>query len=66
MGAENTIGNVIVELPLTYFFTDDKCYSLIVKPFYERWEDGRSTAKSSNGQKLGLPQELLQFLGSRT
>ena len=61
---KNTLGNVLVELPLTYFFTEDKCYSLVLKPFYERWEDGRSTAKTSNGQKLGLPKNSYNFWGA--
>ncbi len=61
---KNTIGNVLVELPLTYFFMEDRCYSLVLKPFYERWEDGRSTAKTSNGQKLGLPKNSYNFWGA--
>lgn len=61
---KNTVGNVLVELPLTYFFTKDKRYSLILKPFYERWEDGRSTAKTSSGQKLGLPKNSYNFWGA--
>ena len=61
---QNTLGNVEVELPLTYSFTADKRYLLIFKPFYERWEDGRSTAKSSNGQKLGLPKNSYNFWGA--
>ncbi len=61
---KNTLGNVLVELPLTYFFTESKCYSLVFKPFYERWEDGRSTAKTSNGQELGLPKNTYNFWGA--
>lgn len=60
---KNTLGNVLVELPLTYFFQGNRCYSLIVKPFYERWEDGRSTAKDFNGQSLGLPKNTYHFWG---
>jgi hypothetical protein len=59
---KNTIGNVLVELPLTYFFQGNSCYSLILKPFYERWNDGKSTAKF-NGQKLGLPKNSYNFWG---
>lgn len=60
---KNTVGNVLVEVPLTYFFQEDGCYSLILKPFYERWEDGRSTAKTTSGQKLGLPKNTYNFWG---
>lgn len=61
---KNTSGNVAVELPLTYFLTEDNCYSLVFKPFYERWEDGRSTAKTSSGQELGLPKNSYNFWGA--
>lgn len=60
---ENTLGNVLVELPLTYFFQGNTCFSLILKPFYEHWEDGKSTAKTSSGQKLGLPKNTYNFWG---
>lgn len=60
---KDTIGNILVELPVTYFFQGNKCCSLILKPFYERWEDGRSTAKTSTGQKLGLPKNSYNFWG---
>lgn len=59
----NTVGNVLIELPLTYFFQGNRCYSLILKPFYERWEDGKSTAKTFSGQKLGLPKNTYNFWG---
>ena len=61
---KNTVGNVLVELPLTYFLSEDKRYSLVLKPFYERWEDGRSTAKTSSGQELGLPKNSYNFWGA--
>lgn len=60
---KDTIGNMLVELPLTYFFSADRCYSLVVKPFYERWEDGRSIAKASTGQELDLPKNRYNFWG---
>lgn len=60
---KDTIGNVLVELPLTYFFQGNRCCSLMLKPFYERWEDGRSTAKTSAGQRLGLPKNTYNFWG---
>lgn len=60
---KETVGNVLVELPVTYFFQGNRRYSLILKPFYERWEDGRSTAKTFNGQKLDLPKNTYNFWG---
>lgn len=60
---KQSMGNVLVELPFTYALTANKCSSLIIKPFYEHWEDGRSTAKNSNGQSLGLPKNSYNFWG---
>lgn len=61
---KNSAANVAVELPLTYFLAANRCYSLVFKPFYERWEDGRSTAKTSSGQRLGLPKNTYNFWGA--
>lgn len=61
---KSTSDNLRVALPLTYFFTEDKCWSVILKPFYERWEDGRSTAKAFNGEELGLPKNSYNFWGA--
>lgn len=59
---KNTIGNVLIEMPLAYVF-QDYCISFILKPFYERWEDGKSTAKTSSGQSLDLPENIYNFWG---
>lgn len=61
---KNTLGNVLVELPLSYFLTEDKRYSVVFKPFYERWNDGRSTAETSSGWELGLPKNSYNFWGA--
>jgi hypothetical protein len=61
---KNTMGNFLVELPLTYFPTGNPCYTLIFKPFYEHWEDGRSTARTANGQSLGLPKMINNYWGA--
>lgn len=61
---KNTLSNLLVELPVTYSLTKNKCYSLIIKPFYEHWEDGKSTAKTSTGQKLNLPKNFYSFWGA--
>lgn len=58
-----TMGNVLVELPIAYFFEEYKCCSLRLKPFYERWSDGRSTAATADGQSLGLPNNTYNFWG---
>ncbi len=57
------IENFLVELPLTFFMPESRQFSLILKPFYERWEDGRSTAKSESKLVLGLPGNTYNFWG---
>lgn len=61
---KTTYSNVLVELPITFFVSRNNCFSLIFKPFYEHWEDGRSTAKTSSGNTLGLPGNLYNFWGA--
>lgn len=61
---QNTLCNFLVELPLTYFPTANRCYTLIFKPFYEHWEDGKSTARTANGQSLGLPKMINNYWGA--
>lgn len=60
---KNTYGNVRVELPFSYSIMNNHCYWLIIKPFYEHWEDGRSTAKTFTGNSLGLPRNCYNFWG---
>lgn len=60
----NMLSNATVELPLTYSLKGNRCFSFVFKPFYERWEDGPSTAKTANGQKLGLPKNSYDFWGA--
>lgn len=61
---KNTLKNVSVELPLTYTFNicNQNC-TLILNPFYEHWEDGRSTAKTSSGEALDLPKNTYNYWG---
>jgi hypothetical protein len=57
------IGNVLVEMPFTYYFDSCRQYSVIVKPFYEFWQDGRSTAETALGNELDLPRNTYNFVG---
>jgi hypothetical protein len=59
----NRYGNVMAELPLTFIVTQDRSCSLMVKPYYEYWQDGQSTAKTSTGVPLDLPGNTYQFAG---
>lgn len=60
----NTLSNVLVELPLTFIIPQWSCFSVIFKPFYEHWQDGRSTAKTSTGNELDLPSNNYNFYGA--
>ena len=55
--------NFNVAIPCTFTFTQSKKFQLIIKPFYTHWEDGHSTAKLSNGTRLGLPANIYNFYG---
>ena len=61
---KNTLSNILIEFPLTFFLTESQHYALMFKPFYEHWQDGRSTAKMSNGVPLGLPGNTYNFWGA--
>ena len=58
---QKRMSNFLVELPFTY---SCNCWSLIFKPFFESWEDGRSTAVNSLGEPLGLPGNSYIFWGA--
>lgn len=60
---EQKFGNFLVELP--FIFNLSKCnnWQVVLSPFYERWEDGHSTAKTSGGTPLGLPGNTYNFYG---
>jgi hypothetical protein len=57
------LANFYVEIPITFTLTQDKRFSLIINPFYEHWQDGHSTAKTSRGVKLGIPGNTYNFEG---
>lgn len=55
--------NFYVKLPLDFSLTRNKKFHLILTPFYERWQDGHSTAETSTGTQLGLPSNTYNFYG---
>lgn len=59
----NQWANFLVEAPFTFTLTENKRWSLTVKPTYEYWQDGHSTAKTSTGIPLNLPGNTYQFFG---
>lgn len=55
--------NFLVEMPLDFTPTKNKQYHIIVTPFYEYWQDGRTTAKTTSGISLGIPENTYQVFG---
>ena len=58
-----TFGNFLVEVPFNFNLTQCGDWTLSLIPFYERWQDGHSTAKTSGGIPLGLPENTYNFYG---
>lgn len=61
---ETKLANFFVALPLTFTLSENKRFLLTLKPFYERWQDGHTTAKLSNGTPLGIPGNTYNFYGA--
>lgn len=55
--------NFLVELPLTISRCSDHQFSVILKPFYQFWQDGMTTARTSSNVPLGVPQNTYNFAG---
>lgn len=60
----NTYANFLIEMPFTFNFTCTNTFALVLSPFYERWQDGHSTAKSSNGTSLDLEGNTYNYYGA--
>ncbi len=57
------IENFLVEMPFSFTLDDCCTWFLVLSPFYERWQDGHSTAKTSRGTPLGLPENTYNYYG---
>ncbi len=60
---KDRINNYFAELIFDFALNRSKWAHLIFRPFYERWQDGPSTARTSSGLKLGLPGNTYNFWG---
>ncbi len=58
-----TFSNFSVKVPINFALTENRRFHLSFNPFYERWKDGHSTAKTSTGVSLGLPSNTYNFWG---
>lgn len=55
--------NFLVELPLTLSMGAENQFLVILKPFYESWQDGATTAQTTSSVALGVPQNTYNFAG---
>lgn len=60
----NRWANFQLAVPFTFVLSNDRRWMLSVKPTYEYWQDGHSTAKTSTGIPLDLPSNTYQFFGA--
>ncbi len=59
----NTFGNFYVRGLVNFYFTKCKDFAIVISPFYERWQDGQTTAETSEGTELGLRKNTYDFFG---
>jgi hypothetical protein len=59
----NTYANVNVGLPLTYRCRWMGKWRLVLKPYFEFWQDGSTKSQTSFGEPLGLPKNTYTFWG---
>ncbi|MFW9874897.1 MAG: hypothetical protein ACFFG0_17460 [Candidatus Thorarchaeota archaeon] len=60
---EKRIGNVMIELPMTFSFTQKKIlWKLQLNPFFQYWQDGSSIAKTTRDIALDLPRNIYKLL----
>lgn len=64
-GSHFNLKNKISNFYANVFFDFKLCdrFYLTVVPFYEHWEDGKTTAKTATGLKLGLPGNTYNYWG---
>jgi len=57
------IGNVLVEAPMTFNVYDKYNLTMVVKPYFEFWQDGKTTAVTATNVNLGIPGNYYYFMG---
>lgn len=60
----NELGNVKIEVPLTFYITESHNLSLILQPYFEYWKDGHTSAKTQQGVSLNIPGNKYLFGGA--
>ena len=59
---KKTLANALVELPI--MFTFNSPFSIELKPFFQYWQDGKTTAVTQSGLKLEVPGNTYTFYGA--
>ncbi len=61
---ERPLGNVMVELPLTFYFSRKKVFwKLQLNPFFQYWQDGKTSATTTRGIAMALPGNIYKSVG---
>lgn len=61
---ERPLGNVMVELPITFCFTRKKVFwKLQLNPFFQYWQDGKTSATTTRGIAMALPGNIYKSGG---
>jgi hypothetical protein len=53
--------NFLAEVPFTMLFRSK--YSVMIKPTFEYWQDGHTTARTETGLTLGVAENHYWFMG---
>jgi len=63
---ETTLGlqNALVEVPITFYVGGKTQFFFQVKPTFQFWQDGKTTAKTTTGIPLGIPKNTYYFVGA--
>ncbi len=60
---KRTLKNFLVEMPLIFSFSCYGEFFVELKPFFEYWQDGRTTAVTLSGISLDVPRNTYLFSG---
>jgi len=60
----NKISNFRVEMPFSFAVSSRHDFFIIFEPFFEYWQDGKTTAVTELGTALDIPQNTYLFAGA--
>ncbi|MES2122721.1 MAG: hypothetical protein V4492_08105 [Chlamydiota bacterium] len=59
----DTLANYSIEMPLDFTLSKSGHFHLIIKPFWEHWQDGRTTARDEAGNSMKIPGNTYNYVG---